>query len=277
VPLQARGNRRPLHCVHPSGGGVLCYLDLVRSLPADQPVYGLQAAVLAGEQLAPATVPEMAARYVQAVREVQPTGPYRLAGWSMGGSVAYEMAHQLQAGGETVELLALIDSRVVPEDERQVELDESRLLAGLALEMGLQLDGLGSDWEEVAGMGLDAQLALLLGHAQRLGLLPPDLDVPQARQLFEVFRANGLAVRAYRPPAYAGRLVLFRAQEWLGPAADPALGWADLAAGGVELREIPGNHFTILKPPHVQALAAGLAAALAAGDPDGRGEGRQAP
>jgi thioesterase domain-containing protein len=207
------------------------------------------------------------------VREAQAAGPYRLAGWSMGGSVAYEMARQLAAAGEAVELVALIDSRVVPEAERDLEVDESRLLLGLAMEMGLPLGDLGGAWEAAAGQGLHRQLELLLVHAKRLGLLPPDLEMPQVRQLFDVFRSNGLAVRAYRPAAYSGPLVLFRGSEWVGPpTADPTLGWGELAAGGVELRETPGNHFTMLKPPHVQALADALATALAAGGPDGDGD-----
>ncbi|HEY0409314.1 MAG TPA: non-ribosomal peptide synthetase, partial [Candidatus Dormibacteraeota bacterium] len=106
VALQTAGTRRPLFLVHPVGGSVFCYTELARALGPDQPVYGLQAPE---EGPAPASLEEMAERYLAALRAVQPEGPYRLGGWSLGGVVAFEMARQLAARGEAVEQLAVLD------------------------------------------------------------------------------------------------------------------------------------------------------------------------
>ena len=106
VPLQAGSpGRRPFFFVHSVGGEVMAYLKLARLLGSDQPVYGLQSPDPPLEDVC-----EMAARYLAIVREVQPEGPYRIAGWSMGGVVAFELARQLEAQGETTEILAMIDA-----------------------------------------------------------------------------------------------------------------------------------------------------------------------
>ena len=106
VPIQAGSpERRPFFLVHSVGGEVMAYLKLARLLGADQPVYGLQSPD------PPLTdVREMAALYAATLREVQPVGPYRIAGWSMGGIVAFELARQLEAQGEKTELLVVIDT-----------------------------------------------------------------------------------------------------------------------------------------------------------------------
>src|SRR5205823_2822939 len=106
VPLRAAGTRPPLFCVHAVDGGVAAYVELARLLGDDQPVYGLQAS---GESR---SIPEMAAAYVRAVRSVQPAGPVHLAGWSMGGEIALEMAQQCRRAGEEVALVAAIDSEI---------------------------------------------------------------------------------------------------------------------------------------------------------------------
>ena len=91
VPIQPHGTRTPFFCVHAVGGNVLSYAELARRLGTDQPFYGLQSQGIDGRLPPLESLPEMAALYVQAVRTVQPHGPYRLGGWSMGGVIAYEM------------------------------------------------------------------------------------------------------------------------------------------------------------------------------------------
>jgi amino acid adenylation domain-containing protein len=109
VPLRAAGTRAPLFCVHPVSGLSWVYLRMAGHLPAEIPLHGLQARSLWQEDGLPRSVEEMAIEYVQEIRTVQPTGPFRLLGWSYGGHVAHAMATRLQELGEEVELLALID------------------------------------------------------------------------------------------------------------------------------------------------------------------------
>ncbi|MFF7337771.1 amino acid adenylation domain-containing protein [Streptomyces sp. NPDC008163] len=109
LPLNTRGGRRPLFCVHPGTGVGWSYAGLARHLGEDQPLYALQARVLSEPGHLPRTVEEMADDYLERIRQVQPWGPYRLLGWSFGGIVAHTMAVRLRASGQRVELLALMD------------------------------------------------------------------------------------------------------------------------------------------------------------------------
>lgn len=127
-PERGGGSKPPVFCIY----GILLYYDLARHLDADRPVYGvylpdevdLLTADLPEKQLAAlSNVPQLASRYLKQIRTLQPEGPYFLAGESFGGLVAFEMAQQLRAQGETVSLLALLDS-LVPGDRKQLPLAE---------------------------------------------------------------------------------------------------------------------------------------------------------
>src|SRR6184192_2475708 len=104
------GQRQPFFCVHAAGGNVLEYRDLARLLGPDQPFYGLQAKGLDGKSEPHTTIKEMASYYIREMREVQPEGPYMIGGRSSGGTIAFEMACQLDAQGQKVALLALLDT-----------------------------------------------------------------------------------------------------------------------------------------------------------------------
>lgn len=110
VPIQPSGSRPPLFCFHGAGGNVLNYQKLSQHLGDNQPLYGLQSQGLDGNSSPLTTIEEMAALYVKHIRRVQSSGPYFLGGYCMGGTVAYEVAQQLHASGETVALLALLDT-----------------------------------------------------------------------------------------------------------------------------------------------------------------------
>ncbi|MFG5410354.1 non-ribosomal peptide synthetase [Piscinibacter sakaiensis] len=111
MPLSTQGSEPPLFCLPPVLGLGWGFAGLMRHLPAQQPLYALQAPVLALEpQAYPDTLEALAERMLGQVRQVRPQGPYRLLGWSFGGLLAHAMARQLRAQGETVDLLAMMDS-----------------------------------------------------------------------------------------------------------------------------------------------------------------------
>src|SRR5262249_54844995 len=102
VELRASGSQPPLFFVHPGGGNVLCYLELNRLLGPDQPFYGFQTPGFYGERPLFTRFEDLAAHYIEAMKAVQPEGPYFLGGWSLGGVLAYEIAQQLVAQGQGV-------------------------------------------------------------------------------------------------------------------------------------------------------------------------------
>ncbi|TCP59049.1 amino acid adenylation domain-containing protein [Tumebacillus sp. BK434] len=239
----------PLFLVHPVGGSVFAYLDLARELGSDQPVYGLQARGLEDHRAPLVVMEEIAAEYVAAIRTVQQSGPYRLGGWSLGGSIAFAMAGQLRALGEEVELLALIDARA-PLADYQREMDDQELLLAFARDLagqhGLQL-------EELAHAELSLRedaLAALLALAREHQVFGSDLGLEDLQRLLNVFRSNYTAFNRYAALHRAERVLLIQAEN----AESDAYGWTELAEE-VEVHRIGGNHFTLLQAPHVQELA----------------------
>nr|WP_279636949.1 non-ribosomal peptide synthetase [Corallococcus llansteffanensis] len=258
VPFGAQGTGKapPFFCVHPVGGNVLAYAELARRLGPDQPFYGLQARGLDGASEPLGTVEEMAASYVQALRTVQSAGPYFLGGWSLGGVIAYEMAHQLRAAGEEVALLALIDS-YVPETVADTEPRLDRTLAvGLFAQdlMGVSLADLSLDTAELATLEPEAALARVLESAARAGALPPGVDSANPAALFRVFEANLEAARRYHPPAMNQRVLRVQAEE-LADTGPGDGGWSALVGTKLESHRLPGSHYTLLREPVVQAVA----------------------
>jgi amino acid adenylation domain-containing protein len=292
VALQPQGHKRPFFCVHAVGGNALSYIPLVKYLDQDRPFYALQAQGLEEGQVPLARIEEMASSYVDAVRAVQPQGPYLLGGWSLGGMVAFEMAQQLQAQKQEVSLLALIDSSISRGDQPVVE-DTAKLLTSFALDLGVTLDSFNISWDVFSHLASVEQLTYAFAQAKASHILPAEMDFAQFQRLFNVFKTNSRALGWYEPHAFPGQVTLLKASEpvptprqgrldalrrrWpfrkdkAGEAQaieGPFLGWDKWTTGGVELHLIPGNHYTMVSDPHVEHLSRQLQACINKADKD---------
>jgi acyl-CoA synthetase (AMP-forming)/AMP-acid ligase II/thioesterase domain-containing protein len=107
--LQARGTKHPLWLVHPASGNVLAFLPLARTM-VDRPLYALSSRGLGVNERLFSSIPEMADTYREHVKRVQPTGPYAVMGYSLGTTVAYELAKRLEASGDEVVFCGALDS-----------------------------------------------------------------------------------------------------------------------------------------------------------------------
>ncbi|GEN10426.1 amino acid adenylation domain-containing protein [Myxococcus fulvus] len=233
VPIQPHGTRPPFFCVHPVGGNVLCYAELARHMGSQQPFYGLQAQGLDGNLPPLESLPEMAALYVQHVRTVQPRGPYRLGGWSLGAVIAYEMAQQLKQQGETVEVLVLIDP------------------SPTSYARGAPIEG-------------DASWAAFATDVARTTGAPVEGSEAQLRPLMKVFTANARALHQHSLRSWPGALTVVLGTDSTDAEVTPQLarGWAALATQATECIELPGDHYSLLRPPHAEALARVLTSLL---------------
>jgi acyl-CoA synthetase (AMP-forming)/AMP-acid ligase II/NAD(P)-dependent dehydrogenase (short-subunit alcohol dehydrogenase family)/acyl carrier protein len=110
VAIQPNGSKPPLYCIHGAGGNILMYRQLIDYLGEDRPLYGLQPKGLDGNETPIDRIQEMAEIYVQQMRNTQPNGPYFLVGLSVGGVIAFEMAHLLHRQGQKIAFLGLIDT-----------------------------------------------------------------------------------------------------------------------------------------------------------------------
>jgi aspartate racemase len=254
VTLQARGSLPPLFCVHDVDGMILCYGPLARLLGRERPIHGLQAPRDRHGRPPLRTMERMAAEYIREMRSVQPSGPYHLIGYCWSGCLAFEMARQLQAGGEEVAFLGLIDSvcplRAATTLAQRVRRQSRRLARTSWPDLPSFLRTRASNiWDRWA-----VALAFRWSVRCRRALLP-------ALRSMRVVHEK--ALQQYRPRPYAGAVTLFRSRGTpisgtsSGLAADP-LGWDAVARGAVEVHEVAGEHLTILQPPYVGALASQL-------------------
>jgi aspartate racemase len=267
VPIQAGVARTPFFCIHAAGGNVLEYHDLARLLGPDQPFYGLQAKGLDGKSEPHTTIKEMAAHYLNELREVQPQGPYLLGGRSSGGTIAFEMACHLEAEGEKVALLALLDT---------FPAGYFKLLPGNS-SLGQRLGRRAKKWQShltnLRGLSAADKLKYL---ATKLRFAPAKAKHKIYRRAYKIYQKIGrplppvlqnieeinfTAVKDYEPQIYSGDVTLFLASD-LTADYDSKDGWRELVRGNVETHEIPGNHLNIIKEPGVSVLAEKLRACL---------------
>ncbi len=255
VPLNTDGARPRLFCVHHGYGDLTGYHELVRRLGGDQPVYGLQARGIDGVEEPLEKIEEMAAHYVAEIRAFQKEGPYHLTGFSLGGVIAFEMARQLRLSGQSVGMLALLDTYApifFQKGEKTGLLSE---IASVAADLPKVAPG--DRWKFAMNKGKVA------GHRLKAFLQRPEAEPsgsPEEIRLRNAIRkveaASRRALESYQPARYDGSAVVFRAEDGeIVPGYDPVLWWSAVVAGGVEVRELPGDHHAILQEPGVQLLA----------------------
>jgi amino acid adenylation domain-containing protein len=274
VPIQPLGSKAPFFCVHAIGGQVLGFYQLGRYLSQDQPFYGIQAAPLMQVE-DETSIEQMAAQYVAAVRVMQPVGPYRVGGFSFGGSVAFEMACQLQKQGQQVALLAVMDTPSPRFMHQLLEDDEADQLVGLGWVTARQKGKyLLLDAEVLRRLEPEERLDYFLKEMKKLDLTAQEAEVSHLRRFLVGFSARQRAQRKYFPRySFPGAVTLFRCKEddpetrkkleRAGlDADDPAYGWSGFSLEPVEIRYVDGHHNRMCEEPYVQDLAASLNAAL---------------
>jgi thioesterase domain-containing protein len=240
LPLRTGGGRPPLFCVHPAAGISWVYSGLLRHIGAGRPIYGLQARGLKGT--IPVSVSEIADDYLRQIRSVQPDGPYHLLGWSFGAVVAHTMAVQLQAAGQQVALLALLDgtpSVPHPAGPDPAEGDTDSFAALLA--------SLGYSPGDPRGL---ADLEAMLGETT--SILP------------EVFARNRQLMDEHVPGFYLGDAVFFGATldkpaHWPYEEA-----WRPYVSGRIDARRIDCEHGAMTQPGPIARIGSVLAEKLGA-------------
>jgi acyl transferase domain-containing protein/thioesterase domain-containing protein len=240
----------PLFCVHGAGGNVLNFKVISDRLGSEQPFHGLQAQGVDGRLRPLGSIEDMANQYLEALRAVQPHGPYQLAGYSAGGVIALDMAAQLKRDNEPVALLAMIDTLSPQAASHKVTfLEKLWLLRHSSLEYALQ-------WRQRRRKAREdeANHALALQRVARGEPLPPELAE------FHLFYNFIDAQSRYVPKPYEGDLVLFKASHAssLYLAAGSALGWERHVHGQIRVTKITGTHLTMMSEPGVSQLIEGL-------------------
>lgn len=258
VPIRKSGHRRPFYCVAGKGGNPMNLRHLAARLPKDQPFYGIQFRGVDGVLEPHETVEDMARDSIADIQRIQPSGPYLLGGFSGGGLVVLEMAHQLLKMGERLGLIALLDT---PSPGR-LNIDRSQRLR-LHL-LGLRRQGpayaFRKGWSRIRNTLRPEQPEPLVEVHGENGEPEAPTNMAQAWESME---------SRYRPRPYPGRAVLFRPYLDLPHSADPFMagdefnGWREYFTEGVQVIELPGGHTTMCEEPHVRVFAKRLMLVLA--------------
>ena len=262
VAIQSSGSRPPFFCVHGAGGTVLIYRELARRLGPDQPFYGLQSLGLDGACPPLARIEDMAALYVKEIRRMQSHGPYFLGGYCMGGTVAFEVAQQIQAQGERVALLALFDTihwSKIPVPSAWAKAYHAVERFAFHMANFLQLDRNGKT-EFIRGKAKIFRSRIPVWRGMLIAKFDkqPPKDMSEFLALAKVWQTNDRASVNYTPRPYAGSVIDFRPFKQYRLFDKPGAKWDQLAKGGQQVVVLPSYPAGMLVEPFVKHLAAAL-------------------
>jgi amino acid adenylation domain-containing protein len=255
VTLRAGPSGRSLYLLHPLGGELLGYRELARASRAPLRLLGIGwrgEPPVFGSSLA-----DIARVHWEQLRTIEPDGPYRLAGWSFGGVLAYELAQQLVAAGGEVEFLALLDANPVMDPITGLPMDRTPFLDMLDSVVGL-LDDPAATEADIAELTSGDTWIQLMGAPVAGGS-----STGYLRTALQTARSCMNAAMRYRPPRYAGPIHLFQAAgSDVERRARLAEAMRELCTGSMTVTPIPGDHWGLIRGEHVTEAARELDAAL---------------
>ncbi len=242
LPIRPQGSAPPLFCIHPGGGFSWGYSRLIRHVPADRPIYGLQANKLIAQGTFRDSIEEVAEHYLDLIRTIQPEGPYNLLGWSFGGLVAYAMATKLQSVNQEVALLALLDSFPTKRNNSPHDLDGSR-------ESESSSGGVGN---EVIKKDVEA--------LRREGHIVSTLEEHHYDTIRDAMTKSLPLMEKFQPQHFHGNLLLFAAA-----ASDfepPIEAWRPYVDGEIKVQWIECAHEAMMEPVPAAKIGSLLATEL---------------
>lgn len=253
------GTKPPVFLIHAEGGHILMYRDLAATMGSDWTVYGIQSRGLDGLTQPSDDIEEMAARYLAELRQIQPEGPYYLGGYCLGGTIGYQMTKLLEAEGEQVAWLGMIQAR---HTDYWTSRDQAIALRRLAWRSADRLARETSALSELEGK---AKVRYVSEKARRLTMKSwARLEGEGSRNSYVTELAASKACDVahqkaywdYVPEPYDGKVILVYSEDQPhGVEPDPTLGWAPLLRGEVDLYSVPGHHNNIMEGERVPILA----------------------
>ncbi len=218
-PIRTTGDRPPVFFVHPIVGLAWSYAGLAQYIDSATPMYGIQTPAVSSADPLPESIEFTAARYLEEVRKIQPEGPYHLAGWSLGGVIAHSMAVLLQAAGESVDSLVMLDSFAHAAE-----------------------DGEGTDADDDADMGLE--------FARAMG----ELTSEDVGRLVFAARHNDTLMQTHQPGIFDGDVLYFTAaldDPWLNRGIDS---WRAHVSGDIVNHPVECTHWDITSPAALETV-----------------------
>jgi NADPH:quinone reductase-like Zn-dependent oxidoreductase/thioesterase domain-containing protein/aryl carrier-like protein len=271
LALRSEGTRPPLVLLPALGGDVKCYAELVQRLGEDQPVFAFRPRGLDQDLPPHLTMAEMSADYMAAIVSLQPAGPYYLGGWSTGGIFAYALAEALERDGHELAVVTLFDTPLPSIcGEVNVE-DDARFLCSLVnFANCFAGTNVRQDYDELLALPPEERFQTILADARRQGTIPAEAPESFIRRLVHVGESNVRVIQHYQPRPITAPVHLFTPLIKGGLAEvsgalmpeDEDHGWSAVIGQRLALRQVPGDHFSMMRDEGAAKLAHELAILL---------------
>jgi len=250
-------NVAPIFLIHDGGGDVLSYTGLMGFLSSNVPVYGVRALGVDPDSGVFSSIEKMASYYIASIKKIRNHGPFRFAGWSMGGVVAYEMARQLTMEGDDVEFVVMIDSFALGNIDN---IDRSVSMKSMAVGF-ISFMRSGIEKNIIERMNEMQCVDDVVQECYRLGLEPSGMSRDVMMRTIRTLCCMMTALNDYHPESYEGDTYLFLADK-RSIASNKTIsdeivarGWKNLGRSMPKSFRIGGDHYTIMKPPYLRMIA----------------------
>ncbi|WP_231490790.1 non-ribosomal peptide synthetase [Pedobacter sp. Leaf170] len=253
VPIKTDGGKTPLFLIHGGGLNILLFKSISTYFDKDQPVYGLQALGLNHPTDVPTTINEIAKRYIKEILEVNPNGPYALAGYSLGGFIAFEIAKELKLLGKEIKLLGIMDTYA---GNNEVVDDKANHLFKKFKRQFHKVPFFTKSFISNPKETIDYQLTVTKNRIEKIRTNSVATKDVLTEYETEIYKNYNIAHNNYYLAPADLKVTLFRVAKRLYYLDDLIhLGWGKFAKQGVEVHEIPGDHKTFLFPPNDKEFA----------------------
>ncbi len=281
VPLQPAGSKPPLFFIHPFDGDVVGFSIWARYLGNDQPLYGIRATGIDGVSQPLDRIEDIASQYIREIRQIQPEGPYYLAGYCAGSVIAYEMAQQLYQQGQKTGAVIIVNYAHPDSGYYNFQLTP-RSAAAFLHNLGPWLADLSKlPFPEIVGRIRNRTagfLVWLVSPVRRTsdefegnGIADHLLRYPEERheQLLAYFRSVNRALKSYKPQPYPGEITVIRtSRQPLVCSFEPTLGWQKYHPAKINACEVEGSTTTIIKDPYARSFASAVTRLLQQARPE---------
>jgi len=245
LPIRSEGILKPIFFMHPGSGLSQCYIGFLKYLDRERPIYGLQSRSFTASRGAVQSIEELAVDYHNEIRKIQPTGPYHLAGWSIGGHIAFAVANVIQRLGDEVALLSLFDSTPFFSDEiENTDAHASPTLLDFAYDMFGEY--LGSQY---------TTLQTLYDRLRQDDRLPPLLSEDQFPVLLQNMRDALTQGQKFVPMKYIGNLLIFIATKNETEIRSVLEKWQPYVDGMICYHPIACEHGEMMNPEPLAEIA----------------------
>tara|TARA_R110002096_G_scaffold68159_5_gene164802 strand:- start:39240 stop:43250 length:4011 start_codon:yes stop_codon:yes gene_type:complete len=256
VPIKPKGNKTPIYIVHGAGMEVLIFKELADNLDVDQPVFGLQAKELFNTGERYDSIEKIASHYVETIINHNPEGPYAIAGYSLGGILAFEMARKFLKLGKKVTMVGLFDTVIEPHFYHNTPLRKKLALRAYRYKRRFYfLKEMTKSWKNFK-FHINQKKKFMLTKNLETKNFNTDQDLLKHQEFLKTESIiQPIKSRYYITPLEI-EVDLFRAEEKIGYVDDSIfMRWKKFALKGLNIHKIPGNHDTILSSQHIKEVA----------------------